>query len=278
MFCQRIPVALRCTTAVSAVATTGSAAARGIGLAKSRAGAYAHNLRLALEHNGSNNNNYNTCTFHSTQTDSWSTNENDKDVGGGGGGGISSVVPIIRGTLPRHSVEKHLAVGQYAETDRCYSHRDVTDFARLVRDGNPLHSSWEPSSGTLTSDLPPSVLEGHDLLFHRKMDADGSSMEKDDTTTTTTRAVVVHGMLVACLFTSIFGTLYPGAVYTQQSLDFKRPVYIDTVVVGRVTVQRMRSWKNGVLVTCDTTVTTPQDGTVVVRGKATVWLPRGCQE
>jgi acyl dehydratase len=271
-FGQRFPVALQCTTAVSAVAT--GAVARGNGLATSRSGACARNLRLALDHNGSNN----TCRFHSTETDSLSTNVNDKDVGGGDG--VSSVVPIIHGNLPRHSVESLLAVGQYAETERSYTRCDVSDFARLVRDGNPLHSLWEQErTSVTTSDLLPSVLEGHGLLFNRKMNAHGSSLKHDDTsTTTTTPVVVVHGMLVACLFTSIFGTIYPGAVYTQQSLDFKRPVYTDMVVVGRVTVQRMRAWKNGVLVTCDTTATTPKDGTVVVRGKATVWLPRGSQQ
>jgi acyl dehydratase len=266
---QRFPVALHCTTGTTVCAVaTAAVAAHGNGLSTSRSGACPRNLRLpvlALNHSGPNNHS----RVHSTET-SWTTIENDKGIGGGG----DSFVPVIRGTLPRHHVERQLSVGQYAETDRCYTRLDVSDFARLVRDGNPLHSSWEqePTSGTDN----PSVLGGHELLFNRKGNADSSSVENDDTSTTP--AVVVHGMLVACLFTSIFGTLYPGAVYTQQSLDFKRPVYIDTVVVGRVTVQRMRAWKNGVLVTCDTTATTPKDETVVVRGKATVWLPRGCRE
>eukprot|EP00529_Nitzschia_sp_RCC80_P037036 CAMPEP_0113444314 /NCGR_PEP_ID=MMETSP0014_2-20120614/2603_1 /TAXON_ID=2857 /ORGANISM="Nitzschia sp." /LENGTH=152 /DNA_ID=CAMNT_0000335323 /DNA_START=1 /DNA_END=457 /DNA_ORIENTATION=+ /assembly_acc=CAM_ASM_000159 len=47
------------------------------------------------------------------------------------------------------------------------------------------------------------------------------------------RCSVVHGMLVAALFSSIFGCIAPGCVYLNQTLDFKKPVYVgDTVAAG----------------------------------------------
>jgi hypothetical protein len=48
--------------------------------------------------------------------------------------------------------------------------------------------------------------------------------------------VVVHGMLIAPLFTCLLGTRIPGCVYLNQTLEFVRPVYALQPVEGTVMV------------------------------------------
>ncbi|QCD44011.1 GNAT family N-acetyltransferase [Campylobacter mucosalis] len=49
---------------------------------------------------------------------------------------------------------------------------------------------------------------------------------------------IAHGMLTASFFSAIFGTKIPGegCVYTHQSLNFKKPVYVDDTVVATIEV------------------------------------------
>ena len=49
---------------------------------------------------------------------------------------------------------------------------------------------------------------------------------------------IAHGMMTASYFSALFGTKSPGegCVYTHQSLNFKRPVYIGDTVVATVEV------------------------------------------
>uniref|UniRef100_A0A7S2UDE0 MaoC-like domain-containing protein n=1 Tax=Attheya septentrionalis TaxID=420275 RepID=A0A7S2UDE0_9STRA len=105
---------------------------------------------------------------------------------------------------------------QYAEVMRSFTREDVAEYAALIGDHNPIHI--------------------HDGGLN-----DGT--------------VVVHGMLVASLFSSIFGTLISGSLYRSQSLNFRLPVYSDEIVKGRVDVTRVQPMRRrGLLVTCDTVV------------------------
>ena len=49
---------------------------------------------------------------------------------------------------------------------------------------------------------------------------------------------IAHGLMSASFFSGIFGTKLPGlgSIYTYQSLNFKRPIYIDDEVTVTVTV------------------------------------------
>ena len=49
---------------------------------------------------------------------------------------------------------------------------------------------------------------------------------------------IAHGMMTASYFSALFGTKIPGegCVYTHQSLNFKRPIYINDTVKAIVTV------------------------------------------
>jgi acyl dehydratase len=89
---------------------------------------------------------------------------------------------------------------------------------------------------------------------------------------------VVHGMLVASLFSSIFGTLIPGCIYKNQRLEFRQPVFVGDTIIAKVEVTDVRNMKGrGSLVTCDTNiisnVSDSVHSTAFVDGEAKVWLP-----
>ena len=162
--------------------------------------------------------------------------------------------------------------------ERVFTLEDVTQFGNLIQDFNPIHQSWSQT------DLPDA------LLSHPLVELEADPPESGSSLTTP----VVHGMLVASLFSCIFGTLVPGAVYLNQTLDFQHPVCAHQPVIGRVDVTRVRRFKlqsqRGILVTCDTTVTTTFSGSqddgmdhhgsgemvdrACVLGTANVWLPK----
>ena len=219
--------------------------------------------------------------------------------------------PIITGTIPPrgHGVQ----VGQLAQVQRTFSLSDVQTYGRLVGDENPLHqppSSWTNSELGLSQD-DVEFFQTHPLL--QQPEQEQQSMRNNDndkpTRTTPKPLIVVHGMLVASLFSCIFGTLAPGAVYMKQSLQFHKPVYVTQPVVATTTITRIRDWtggrrrgtqaqatnsRGGVVLTCDTTVqslasnnnnnddnnnkdTNPEDDATIlyVSGEATVWLLQG---
>ncbi|EEC49567.1 predicted protein [Phaeodactylum tricornutum CCAP 1055/1] len=161
----------------------------------------------------------------------------------------------IRGNIPIHG--HGIALEQYAEVDRAFSEEEVRAFGMLVNDMNPLHRSW-----SIRDDLP-SEIQDHDMLHWDE--------------TSRRSKVLVHGMLASTLFTSIFGTLIPGAVYLSQHLDFRKPVFANELVTGRVVIDRIRQMKRkGLIVTCSTRIVSGDE--VCIRGDANVWILNGTLE
>jgi acyl dehydratase len=137
-------------------------------------------------------------------------------------------------------------MSQYAEIQRIFTQDDVNLFGRLSGDMNPVHFPLE--DGFLTSSTDAD-------------DSDGSSSDSK-------KAPIVHGILLSSLFSNIFGTLIPGAIYRYQTLKFHHVVHVDELVVGKVVVTKLRQINRrgqksgsgsgggggGVLCTCDTSV------------------------
>ncbi|CAM9558211.1 unnamed protein product [Pylaiella littoralis] len=89
---------------------------------------------------------------------------------------------------------------------------------------------------------------------------------------------IVHGLMVAGLFSTAFGRAISGALYVSQTLKFERPVLVGERVDVRIEVERARVTSSGreVLVRCSTQAFLT-DGTVAVSGQAKVLLPRTCE-
>jgi 3-hydroxybutyryl-CoA dehydratase len=97
---------------------------------------------------------------------------------------------------------KTIKVGMTASCMQTISDLDIKTFASLSGDNNPVHMSDEYASKSR----------------YKKR--------------------IAHGLLSAGFFSSLFGTRLPGAgcVYISQTLNFKRPVYIDSTVMASIEV------------------------------------------
>lgn len=179
----------------------------------------------------------------------------------------STAPPQITGTIPPGG--RGIAVSQFAEIERIFTAEDISRYAALVGDSNPIHRRGHGGGGRAAS-------EDHDEIHVMAADkcavaSNFIRLRKEDGQP----EAVAHGMLIGSLFSSIFGTLIPGSVYRSQRLEFRQPVFANDPIVARVDVADVRKMKGrGLLVTCDTTIVSAQTSlTVYVEGEAKVWLP-----
>ncbi|NLD52398.1 MAG: MaoC family dehydratase, partial [Clostridiales bacterium] len=91
--------------------------------------------------------------------------------------------------------------------------------------------------------------------------------------TTMFKTRIVHGMLVASLFSALLGTKLPGlgTIYTGQTLKFTKPVHFGEQLTASITVKEVLVEKNRVILDC--LIVNP-DGDPVVVGEATVMPPK----
>lgn len=83
---------------------------------------------------------------------------------------------------------------------------------------------------------------------------------------------IAHGLMSAGFFSALFGTKLPGpgCVYVSQTLNFKRPVYIDDTVTATVTVTQVDEAKGRVFFD---TVCKVKNKTVTT-GSAEIYIPQ----
>jgi 3-hydroxybutyryl-CoA dehydratase len=124
-----------------------------------------------------------------------------------------------------------LKIGDKASLSKTISEQDVSDFARLSLDTNPLHLDEEYARQT---------------RFGRR---------------------IVHGMLGASLISAVIGTRLGGPIYLSQSLKFLKPIYTGERITARVEVVSIREDKNFVTLS---TVVTNEQGEQVISGEAVV--------
>ena len=126
-----------------------------------------------------------------------------------------------------------LKIGQTASIQKTFSEADVTAFAGVSLDINPVH-----------------VSEGYakNSLFGKR---------------------IVHGMLTASLISAVLGNRLPGpgTIYLGQELKFMAPVYLGDDVTAQVEIIELKPEKK--IVRLNTTCVN-QDGKTVVSGVATV--------
>ncbi len=129
-------------------------------------------------------------------------------------------------------MSEKLHLNQTFSTNFSFSQQDVADFARVTGDNNPVHLDEEFASKT---------------IFKTR---------------------IMHGMLGACVFSKVFGTLFPGegTIYLSQSVNFLKPMYVDVIYEAHFEVMEILE-KNRARIS--TTILT-NEGKKVVVGEAIV--------
>ena len=83
---------------------------------------------------------------------------------------------------------------------------------------------------------------------------------------------IAHGLMSASYFSALFGTKIPGegCVYVSQSLQFKRPVYLDDTVTATVVVKAVDLKKRRVFFRTMCKV----KNKIVIDGEAELFVPQ----
>ena len=128
-----------------------------------------------------------------------------------------------------------LTVGDSDRFSKTVTDTDIYLFAGVTGDLNPAHIDEEYAKGT---------------FFKQR---------------------IAHGMLSAGFISAVIGTRLPGpgAIYMQQTLNFKAPVRIGDTVTARVEVTELSERGHRVKLHCTCEV----DGTLVLEGEALVKVP-----
>ena len=128
-----------------------------------------------------------------------------------------------------------LAVGMTSSYAKTLTEDDVTAFAEVSGDNNPVHLDEVYASQTMF------------------------------------KGRIAHGMLTGSLISTVIGTRLPGngSIYMSQSLRFLAPVKIGDTVEASVEVTGIDEQKKRVTLACSCSV----DGKVVLDGEAKVMVP-----
>lgn len=133
-------------------------------------------------------------------------------------------------------MKRTLTLGEKASLTKAFTEEEVAQFAAISGDRNPIHLDAEFAKTS---------------VFGQR---------------------IVHGMLVASLFSGILGQELPGAgsIYLGQTLSFKKPVPIGEVVTASVEIVHIREDKP---IVTFRTLCTNSKGEVVIEGEAVVRAP-----
>lgn len=138
---------------------------------------------------------------------------------------------------PPAPVQSPFTVGQTASFSKTATDADVLFFLATSGDTNPVHIDEEAARQS---------------QFGRR---------------------ILPGMWSAGLISAVLGTRMPGpgTIYLSQTLNFRRPVYINDTITATVEVIAIRHDKN--IITLKTTVTN-QASELILEGEALVKAPR----
>ena len=129
-----------------------------------------------------------------------------------------------------------LDIGMSYEMKRAFSKEEVSQFAELSYDTNPIHLDAEYAKKS---------------MFGR---------------------LIVPGFLTGSLFSAIIGAKFPGegSVYLNQTMSFRLPVFIDQTVVATIRVKELYPEKHRVLLD---TQCKDEMGNILIEGEALVKVP-----
>lgn len=129
-----------------------------------------------------------------------------------------------------------LSPGMEASVSKTVTNEDITGFAELSGDINPVHLNEEFAAGT---------------IFKKR---------------------IAHGFLTGSLFSTVLGTKLPGpgCVYMSQTMKFKGPVFIGDELVATCTVTNVDMEKGRVSFDC----VCEANGRPVLTGEALLMVSR----
>ena len=129
-----------------------------------------------------------------------------------------------------------LKIGMSYEMKRAFSKEEVSQFAALSYDTNPIHLDAEYAKNS---------------MFGR---------------------LIVPGFLTGSHFSAIIGAKFPGegSIYLNQMLHFRNPVYLDQEITAVVCVKELYPEKHRVLLD---TYCHDESGKTLIEGTALVKLP-----
>ncbi|KAK3275490.1 hypothetical protein CYMTET_16384 [Cymbomonas tetramitiformis] len=135
---------------------------------------------------------------------------------------------------------KGLVVGGTYTVERRFTAEDVSLYAKLCGDTNPIHTSKEAAKAANFEDC------------------------------------IVHGMLYAGLFPAIIGNRQPGAIYLTQTLRFRNTVSVGERILAQVQVERISGRRAVLTTTCSKNdpKSGGKDRIIVLEGSALALLPR----
>ena len=129
-----------------------------------------------------------------------------------------------------------IKIGMISSYSKVIGEKDVFGFSEITGDRNPLHLDSNYASET---------------IFGKR---------------------VAHGMLCGSLFSTIFGSQFPGegCVYLEQNLSFRKPIFFNDQVVATVEVAEIDYERRIVMFETKCEV---GDYTVIV-GSAKILMPK----
>lgn len=129
-----------------------------------------------------------------------------------------------------------IKIGMKASHTKTIEDSDITGFAQISGDFNPLHFDDEYAS---------------DMGFEKR---------------------IAHGMISSSLFSGLFGTKLPGrgSLFISQSFKYKKPVYVGDKITAEILVESVNLNRRvvGFVTTCK------RNDTVVVSGDAKIFVPK----
>ena len=130
-------------------------------------------------------------------------------------------------------MKKDMKVGDKAYLSKIFTEQDVIQYSEISTDTNPIHLDVNYASST---------------VFGKP---------------------IVHGMLVASMFSALIGVELPGegSIYLGQSLSFKAPVSIGDQVTASVEIVGIREDKPIVTLR---TICINNEGQMLIEGEAVV--------
>jgi len=128
-----------------------------------------------------------------------------------------------------------LEPGMEASFQKLVTDADITAFAEVTGDKNPVHLDADYAAGT---------------MFKER---------------------IAHGMLTASYISAVLGMKLPGpgVIYISQTLNFRAPVKIGQTVTAKVRVAELFPAKRRALFDCICTA----DGKTVLEGEAMLLVP-----